>query len=27
VTLDDAPWGNHGTVVMESRIAPPTPAP
>ena len=27
VTLDDAPWGKHGTVVMESRIAPPTPAP
>jgi hypothetical protein len=27
VTLDDAPWGKHGTVVMESRIAPPNPAP
>ena len=26
VTLDDSPWGKHGTVVMESRIAPP-PAP
>ena len=25
VTLDDTPWGKHGTVVMESRIAPPTP--
>ena len=23
VTLDDSPWGKHGTVVMESRIAPP----
>ena len=27
VTLDDSPWGKHGTVVMESRIAPPTPVP
>jgi hypothetical protein len=27
VTLDDSPWGKHGTVVMESRIAPPTTAP
>ncbi len=27
VTLDDSPWGKHGTVVMESRIAPPTAAP
>jgi anti-sigma-K factor RskA len=27
VSLDDSPWGKHGTVVMESRIAPPTPAP
>ena len=27
VTLDDSPWGRHGTIVMESRIAPPTPAP
>ena len=27
VTLDDTPWGKHGTVVMESRIAPPTAAP
>jgi hypothetical protein len=28
VTLDDSPWGKHGNVVMESRIAPPsTPAP
>lgn len=26
VTLDDSPWGKHGRVVMESRIAPP-PAP
>jgi len=26
VTLDDSPWGKHGTIVMESRIAPP-PAP
>lgn len=25
VTLDDAPWGAHGPVVMESRIAPPPP--
>jgi len=25
VTLDDSPWGKHGTIVMESRIAPPTP--
>jgi Anti-sigma-K factor rskA len=25
VTLDDSPWGKHGVVVMESRIAPPTP--
>jgi anti-sigma-K factor RskA/putative zinc finger protein len=24
VTLDDSPWGKHGTIVMESRIAPPT---
>jgi hypothetical protein len=23
VTLDDSPWGKHGTIVMESRIAPP----
>jgi hypothetical protein len=27
VTLDDSSWGRHGTIVMESRIAPPTPAP
>ncbi|MEK6208044.1 MAG: anti-sigma factor [Chloroflexota bacterium] len=27
VTLDDSPWGKHGTVVMESRIAPPTTTP
>jgi anti-sigma-K factor RskA len=27
VTLDDSPWGKHGTVVMESRIAPPTATP
>ena len=27
VTLDDSPWGKHGTVVMESRIAPPSSAP
>jgi hypothetical protein len=27
ITLDDAAWGKHGTVVMESRIAPPTSAP
>jgi hypothetical protein len=27
VTLDDSPWGKHGIVVMESRIAPPTAAP
>jgi hypothetical protein len=27
VTLDDSPWGRHGTVVMESRIAPPVSAP
>jgi len=27
VTLDDSAWGKHGTVVMESRIAPPTAAP
>ena len=27
VTLDDSPWGRHGTIVMESRIAPPTTAP
>jgi hypothetical protein len=28
VTLDDSAWGKHGTVVMESRIAPPAaPAP
>jgi anti-sigma factor RsiW len=27
VTLDDSPWGKHGTIVMESRIAPPTAAP
>ena len=26
VSLDDSPWGKHGTVVMESRIAP-APAP
>jgi len=25
VTLDDSPWGKHGTIVMESRIAPPSP--
>jgi hypothetical protein len=25
VTLDDSAWGKHGTVVMESRIAPPSP--
>lgn len=25
VTLDDSPWGKHGIVVMESRIAPPRP--
>jgi hypothetical protein len=25
VTLDDSPWGKHGVVVMESRIAPPVP--
>jgi hypothetical protein len=25
VTLDDSPWGRHGTIVMESRIAPPAP--
>ena len=25
VTVDDSPWGKHGTVVMESRIAPPAP--
>ena len=25
ITLDDSPWGKHGTVVMESRIAPPAP--
>lgn len=25
VTIDDSPWGKHGTVVMESRIAPPSP--
>jgi hypothetical protein len=24
ITLDDSPWGKHGTVVMESRIAPPS---
>lgn len=24
VTLDDAPWGAHGAIVMESRIAPST---
>ena len=23
VSLDDSAWGKHGTVVMESRIAPP----
>jgi hypothetical protein len=23
VSLDDSPWGKHGTVVMESRLAPP----
>jgi anti-sigma-K factor RskA/putative zinc finger protein len=27
VTLDDSPWGKHGTVVMESRIAPPPTTP
>jgi hypothetical protein len=27
VTLDDSPWGKHGTVVMESRIAPPATTP
>ena len=27
VTLDDSPWGKHGTIVMESRIAPPATAP
>jgi anti-sigma-K factor RskA/putative zinc finger protein len=27
VTLDDSPWGKHGTVVMESRIAPPAATP
>ena len=27
VTLDDSSWGKHGTVVMESRIAPPAIAP
>jgi len=27
VTLDDSPWGKHGVVVMESRIAPPTSVP
>ena len=27
VTLDDSPWGRHGTVVMESRIAPPATTP
>lgn len=27
VSLDDSPWGKHGTVVMESRIAPPTTVP
>jgi hypothetical protein len=27
VTLDDSPWGKHGTVVMESRIAPPAQTP
>jgi anti-sigma-K factor RskA/putative zinc finger protein len=27
VTLDDSPWGKHGTIVMESRIAPPTTVP
>jgi hypothetical protein len=27
VTLDDSPWGKHGTVVMESRIAPPVTTP
>jgi hypothetical protein len=27
VTLDDSPWGKHGTIVMESRIAPPVAAP
>lgn len=26
VTLDDSPWGGHGRVVMESRIAPAAPA-
>lgn len=24
ITLDDSPWGKHGVVVMESRIAPPS---
>jgi hypothetical protein len=27
VSLDDSPWGKHGTVVMESRIAPPATTP
>lgn len=27
VTLDDAPWGKHGTVIMESRIAPSSASP
>ena len=27
VTLDDSPWGKHGTIVMESRIAPPATTP
>jgi hypothetical protein len=27
VTIDDSPWGKHGTVVMESRIAPPPTTP
>jgi len=27
VSVDDSPWGKHGTVVMESRIVPPTATP
>jgi hypothetical protein len=27
VSVDDSPWGKHGAVVMESRIAPPAPTP
>src|SRR5207253_2646231 len=27
VTADGSPWGTHGVVVMESRIAPPTSVP